>query len=192
VRVRKAPKGGCPIIWDEQALGWGKNGYIGRPGRTAARSAMNATIAAMAARLVGTGVELMLFEEAPFHDELDWPYPGDATPEDHAIAARVEAGTVVRTARRLFVELEEDGRRFPWAGGWSSGPDVDIGSDPTSVLVAAAYDAREDLGQTLLDFHRHGDDVTRFELYAAPFRIVLSEGLQKRLATSWKRRPPRV
>ena len=53
-----------------------------------------------------------------------------------------------------------------------------------------AYDFRDDLGVIVGDLRIHGDDVTRFEVYWAPFRIQLTERLARHLTGKWRYRDP--
>ncbi len=62
--------------------------------------------------------------------------------------------------------------------------------DPTYPLARVAYDVREDLGVIVGDLRIAGDDVTRFEVYSAPFRIQLTERLAHHVAGRWRYRDP--
>jgi hypothetical protein len=118
-------------------------------------------------KVVGTGVELRV------------------GPEAAAGGIAVEAQT--------FCEGEDDGGGFRMGGvvASSSGWVLPAGEDPTSALVAIAYEMREQhLGDLLGDMRMNDFDVTRFEFYAAPFRVELAESLREALAGSWKGRPP--
>ena len=55
-----------------------------------------------------------------------------------------------------------------------------------------ALDSRDHLGDALGDLRIAGEEVTRFEVYAAPFRIELTPGLMKLLSGRWDERDPRI
>lgn len=117
----------------------------------------------MAERLLGTGVELRLLR-----DEGGWL--GLVGQEDRLEARRLEdlleSGRGVLVETQVFVDLEDGGRRL---------------------------DARDGhLGDLLGDLRIGGSDTTRWEFYAAPFRIELGDDLRERLRGSWEGREPHV
>jgi hypothetical protein len=142
------------------------------------------------ARIIVTGVELILeeeFEIPPDPPELAAPF--SLTPEDRAIRQRVERGEVIEVRAQEFVDFETGEGRVRWRGG-SLGLPIDVTRDPTVELLALAQgDVREN--GPFGDLRRSGFDVTRWEYYAAPHRLELSEHLRERLAGAWKERPPR-
>lgn len=92
---------------------------------------------------------------------------------------------------QVFADLEDSGRRYRVGGTVQRGPLVPLSEDPTTALVHIADEARQThLGDLLGDLRTAGCDVTRFEFYAAPFRIELADDLRDRLADSWRDRPP--
>ena len=133
----------------------------------------------MAERVLGTGVELRL--------------PCDNWDEDTLRQVRGTSDGLVVEAQ-VFVDVEDDGRRFRVGGttGLGAGMTVPTDADPTTALVQAAYETREmHLGDLLGHMRRGNCDVTRFEFYAAPFRIELADDLREALADAWKGRAPR-
>jgi hypothetical protein len=71
---------------------------------------------------------------------------------------------------------------------------IRVDEDPTSSLRRIVARCREGRLMDLLgDLKRGGEmlEMTRWEFYAAPFSIELSEGPRERLAGAWKDRPPR-
>jgi hypothetical protein len=122
----------------------------------------------MAIRVIATGVTI--------HRSPDpWPRP--------------EAGrTVVQV--RAFVELERDGV-FERREGSALDRSITVASDPTTDLLHAADEVRYEAGDIFGDLRIAGEDVTRFEFRAAPFRIELSDEVREALRGSWKEREPR-
>ena len=71
----------------------------------------------------------------------------------------------------LFAEIEVDGSTRRYGGGFTFA-ELGAEGDPTSELIEAAFIEREaNVGNFLRDMKNAGLDVTRFELYSAPFRI---------------------
>ena len=126
---------------------------------------------------MGTGVELRL----PSLSERD---------EQHAVPPAREIPVVAQ----VFAEVEDGARRYRVGGTTvlSAGFGIAPGSDPTTALVRIAHETREEhLGELLGEIRMGGCDVTRFEFYAAPFKIELAAPLREALAGSWRDRPPR-
>jgi hypothetical protein len=129
-------------------------------------------------RILGTGVELFLAEEA---DEPP-PPPGfpklPMTPEAHAEEARVRTGEMIQVQARAFVDFEAEGGTHRW-GGSTYGRAIDITGDPTLALIGLAQDVAEEA--PFGDLRRCDYDVTRWEYYSAPHRLELSAKLRERL-----------
>jgi hypothetical protein len=131
----------------------------------------------VAERVVSTGVELRL----PSLSERD---------EQHAVPPAGETPVVAQ----VFAEVDDGARRYRVGGTTVLSPGFGIapGSDPTTALVRIAYETREEhLGELLGDMRIGDCDVTRFEFYAAPFKIELAAPLREALVGSWRDRPPR-
>ena len=62
----------------------------------------------------------------------------------------------------------------------------------TDLLELAQHQRDANLGVLLGDLRRAGYDVTRWEFYASPFRIELSDELREQLSGHWKEREPRT
>jgi len=92
-----------------------------------------------------------------------------------------------------FAELEVDGAARRYGGGHGFA-ELELDTDPTTQLVEAAHIQRElNLGNLLGDMKIGARlDITRFELYSAPFRIELTDRLRAHLAGRWKGRDPRA
>ena len=132
----------------------------------------------MAERLLGTLAELRLPRRAS--DEVEDP----PTIDEKANQILIEV--------QVFAEVEEDGRRYRMGGTVQRGAAVSRSGDPTTPLLEIAHEARDThLGNLLGDLRMSGSDLTRFEFYAAPFRIELAEDLREHLKASWRGRPPR-
>jgi hypothetical protein len=91
------------------------------------------------------------------------------------VRQELAAGRLVWVAVQVFavVERRSGADRI---GGTMFGPvEVDATRDPTNDLIGAAYSARDHLGTLYGDLRIAGLNVDRWELYAAPFRVVLDE-----------------
>jgi hypothetical protein len=100
-------------------------------------------------------------------------------------------GGPLEVSAEVWVEVECDGERFR-TGGQTALGELVLGEDPTTPLIELALDQREtNLGDAFGDARIAGADVTRFEVYSAPFRVVLDEGLRAVLAGTWRERDPR-
>ena len=116
-------------------------------------------------KLLGTGIALSLAGE-----------------EDECVALRLQT----------FADIEADGEPVRVLGTYGERAEVGTAEDPTTALVGAAHEYREGhLGDILGDLRRDGADITRFEFYAAPFRIELAADLRDRLKGLWNEREPR-
>lgn len=109
----------------------------------------------------------------------------DLAPHSTAIKGATEEAN----AWELFVEVVEHSSLVRQGGPLSSAV-IDIPADPTYPLARLAYDFRLDLGVIVGDLRMAGDDVTRFEVYAAPFRIQLTDRLAHHFAGRWRYRDP--
>jgi hypothetical protein len=97
----------------------------------------------------------------------------------------------VRVEVEPFAELDVNGECRRLGGGFGFAT-LALCGDPTTELIAAAHTERElNLGNLLGDMRISGFDVTRFELYSAPFRIELTDELREELAGTWASRNPR-
>jgi len=131
----------------------------------------------MSDELLGTGVVLR---------------PPSRAPDEAAAPAPVDARGDVVVELQVFAELSENGT-VSRTGGSVDRQTVAAGTDPTTRLIEIALDAREvHLGDLLGDVRNCGHDITRFEFYAAPFRIELAPSLRERFESAWRERPPRV
>lgn len=63
--------------------------------------------------------------------------------EARRLNAVLERGESLLVETQVFVELEEDGRRFRMGGTVSGAHDVSLAADPSSELLRIAQDARE-------------------------------------------------
>jgi hypothetical protein len=91
----------------------------------------------------------------------------------------------------VWVEVERDGVRSRHGGQTAFGELV-LGEDPTKPLIELALQQRElNLGTAFGDARIAGADVTRFECYAAPFRVELDDELRVVLGGTWEERDPR-
>lgn len=128
----------------------------------------------MPERLLRTGVVLRLPSSHPRDEALPFSPP---TPDRIDVEVQV------------FAELQHEGRTHRIGGSFDGGT-LDRTADPTA-LISLAQTAREiHLGDLFGDVRIGGCDVTRFEFYAAPFRIELSGELNDEFATVWERRAP--
>lgn len=87
-----------------------------------------------------------------------------------------------------FAEVEIDGASERRPGSAHGGDDLDAeifdgAGDPTTVLVEAGRRTHELLGNLLGDLRREGHDITRWEIYAAPFRIELTDEVRDLLGS---------
>jgi hypothetical protein len=99
-------------------------------------------------------------------------------------------GEKLEVSAEGWVEVERDGGRSRH-GGQTAFRDLVLGEDPTKPLIELAFDQREEnLGTAFGDARIAGADVTRFECYSAPFRVVLDEYLRAVLADTWDERDP--
>ena len=106
-------------------------------------------------------------------------------------ARRSARGEVLKVAAEVWVEIERGGVRSRHGGQTGFG-EIVLGHDPTGPLVELALQQREsNLGTAFGDARIAGADVTRFECYAAPFRMELDEELRAALSGSWDERDPR-
>jgi hypothetical protein len=112
------------------------------------------------ARVIGTGVMIDLSGEPPTYGEL-------------VVAVELFADLVIDEANEQHC-------------GPTYFAEVDLDRDPTNQLVEAAHIAREsNLGTVFGDLKNSGvTNLTRFEFYAAPFRIELTDALRERLVGS--------
>ncbi len=127
--------------------------------------------------LLGTGAELRLPRRRP--GKQDGPPRQDAKSNEVFVEVQV------------FADVEDDGRRYRIGGTVQQGEGVRLSDDPTTALLRIAQEARQlHLGNLLGDLRRSGSDITRFDWYAAPFRIELAQDLRERLRGSWRDDPP--
>ena len=103
------------------------------------------------------------------------------------------AGEEIEVTAEVWAEVEEDGQHGPVrVGGNFMHSWVLLREDPTSQLMEIAHEQRElNLGCILGDLRIGGADVTRFECYAAPFRVELDDDLREQLSGTWDEREPR-
>ena len=104
--------------------------------------------------------------------------------------AAYERGEVVFVGWHVFADLEDEGRSFRFGGSWGMERPIRLDEDPTSALLEIVAEERYHLGDLLGDLRIGNMDVTRWEFYAAPFKVELSPGLQNRLVKAWRGRPP--
>jgi hypothetical protein len=114
-----------------------------------------------------TGVQLGLVDD-PF--------------EGRRLGESLRRGDTLLVDAQSFVEYR-DGDGWERMGGSVAGPDeVDVTVDPTKRLLEIAHESREwHLPDLLGDLRRNGVLVSRWDFYAAPFRIELSKELQARV-----------
>jgi hypothetical protein len=107
-------------------------------------------------------------------------------------AAEAEAtGGALEVTAEVWADIEQEGERFRVGGNFMGG-ELAAREDPTRSLIDLAYEQRDlNLGCILGDLRIGGADVTRFECYAAPFRVELDDGLRAALAGRWDERDPR-
>jgi hypothetical protein len=136
------------------------------------------------ARVLATGVELMLAEEV----DLGPPFEiGRPTPEERAERQRVDRGEMVEVALQPFAEFEVGGEIARWGGSQRGTRPIDLTTDPTSALLGIAAEGRDEEAELLGDLHIAELDVARFAFHAAPHRIELSAALRERIeAAGWK------
>jgi hypothetical protein len=144
----------------------------------------------MAERLRATGVRLFLVSELPFFAS---DRPRASTPEERVDRLAEERGDVVFVAIGGFCDCEDDGREYRFWGDFAGGHPIRVDRDPTSELVAFARSSAADRLANLEYDLMYGNEgeVTRWEVFSAPFSIELSVALRNRLAGTWKGREPR-
>lgn len=111
------------------------------------------------------------------------------TPEDRLIRARVKRGEMIEVRAQEFVDFETADGRMRFRGS-SFGSAIDVTTDPTIELLELGQ-GEVRLNGPFSDLRRCDFDVTRWEYYAAPHRLELSDRLRERLAGTWKGRDPR-
>jgi hypothetical protein len=142
--------------------------------------------------LRGTGIRILLREEMPAGLNLPVDEPRERpTPEERVEAAAYDRGELIHVGWHVFADLEDDGRRVRVGGSWGWERPIKLDEDPTSALNEIVEGERYHLGDLLGDLRIGDMDVTRWEFYAAPFKVELSPKLQERLAGTWREHPPR-
>ena len=109
---------------------------------------------------------------------------------ERAEEAACERGELAFVGWHVFADLDDEGRAFRVGGSWGMERPIRLDEDPTSALLAIVEEERCHLGNLFGDLRMGTMDVTRWEFYAAPFKVELSPGLQDRLAGAWRGRPP--
>jgi hypothetical protein len=123
------------------------------------------------AKIIGTGVRVTIARPGI-------PFRG---PTSNGLRMEIEA----------FAEIDTDGETRRYGAAFRP-YELPGDGDPAAQLVDNVNKHREsDLGNHLADMKQSGLDVTRFELYSAPFRIELSDDLRAKLAGKWRERDPR-
>ena len=130
-------------------------------------------------------MRLLLSEEMP-PAMLD----GDDLPRERADQMAYERGQLLYVGWHVFADLEDDGRHFRLGGSWGMERPISLNEDPTSALLEIVKEERYHLGNLFGDLRMGNMDVTRWEFYAAPFKVELSPQLQARLAGAWQGRAP--
>jgi hypothetical protein len=126
---------------------------------------------------VSTGVEIRLIDEVEAW--VEHVYVDDALERRRRLEGALERDELVLVETQVFVEV--DGRKA-LRGTTSAGHEVVLGEDVTNQLMAIAHEAREvHLGDLLGDLGRQGRELARWDFYAAPFRVELSDALRERV-----------
>jgi hypothetical protein len=107
------------------------------------------------------------------------------------LSGRLDPPDGVSISVTLLADIEVDGRALRYQSAIAT-HEIELGRDPTNQLVAAADEMRDlGLGDLIGDIRRDELNVTRPELYTAPFRIELSPAVRDRLSGTWDYRDPR-
>jgi cold shock protein len=91
-----------------------------------------------------------------------------------------------------FADCEYKGRKYRFWSDFVAERPIRIDRDPTSDLIAVAREWAEDRLLNLQGDLLHGGDteLTRWDIFAAPFMVELSEKLRARLKDTWKGNEP--
>jgi hypothetical protein len=101
-------------------------------------------------------------------------------------------GHPLEVSAEIWIDIDHEGETLRFGGQTAFG-DLPLGEDPTKPLIDLALSQRDmNLGSALGDARIGGFDITRFECYAAPFRIELDDQLRSVLSGTWDERDPRV
>jgi hypothetical protein len=137
-------------------------------------------LSAVNAQIIGTGVvirpatddEVLAYRRARADPSVELPFSFREGPPP--------SGETIAVVARAFVEFNHDGADDRWDSGEMHGMTIPADRDPTSELVAIAYEASDGLIDLLADMGIAGLKVSRLELECAPRRIDLQGDLAER------------
>ena len=131
--------------------------------------------------VIGTSVML---ESVDFAED-DWRRFWEDPVERRALQRAVADHRAVVIKAQVFVDVKANGRVERVSGTQWWPQEIWLDRDPTNQLIERAYDGRFHLGDLYGDLWITGSGPSRWEFYAAPFRVELSAELREILRDSW-------
>ena len=131
--------------------------------------------------VIGTSVML---ESVDFAED-DWRRFWEDPVERRALQRAVADHRAVVIKAQVFVDVKANGRVERVSGTQWWPQEIWLDRDPTNQLIERAYDGRFHLGDLYGDLWITGSGPSRWEFYAAPFRVELSAELREILRDRW-------